>query len=281
MTIKIVTDSTSDLPMDVAEENGIVVIPVFVNMEGKSYRDNVDISRKEFYERLPHCKTLPTTSAPGVDAFIKLYQKLASEGATQIISIHISSSLSNVGNVARLAAEAIPDTPITVFDSGQLSLGLGLMALQAARAAADGAPHDEIVQMLASMVKRTYSFALLDTLDYLRRGGRISFLQHNVAILLAIKPLLIQYFGEMKMERVRTHQRAVEKLLHMVKELGPMEKIALIHASALDRLDNLRQRLDSGLAALEVPFSGEVTPAIGTHVGPGAVGLVCVLAQAK
>jgi len=279
MTIKIVTDSTCDLPLGVTEENGVVVIPVFVNMEGKSYRDNVDISRKEFYERLPRCKTLPTTSAPGIDAFINLYQKLAEEGATHIISIHIASSLSNVGNVARLAAEAIPNIHITVFDSGQLSLGLGLMALEAARQAASGASHDEIIQMLGSMVKRTYSFALLDTLDYLRLGGRISFLQHNVAMLLAIKPLLIQYSGEMKMERVRTHQRAVGKLLHMVSELGPIEKIALIHASALDRLDGLRQRFNSGLAALEVPFSGEVTPAIGTHVGPGAVGLVCVLAQ--
>jgi DegV family protein with EDD domain len=279
MTIKIVTDSTCDLPLNVAEKNGIVVLPVFVNMEGRSYRDNVDISRKEFYEKLPSCKTLPTTSAPGIEAFITLYRKLAEEGATHIISIHISSSLSNVSNVARLASEAVPDISVTVFDSGQLSLGLGLMVLEAARKAANGASNEEIVQMLESMGKRTYSFALLDTLDYLRRGGRISFLQHNVAMLLAIKPLLIQYSGEMKMERVRTHQRAVGKLLQMVADLGPMEKIALIHASALDRLDGLRQRLNSGLAALEVPFSGEVTPAIGTHVGPGAIGLVCVLAR--
>ncbi len=279
MTIKIVTDSTCDLPVEVAAQWGITVVPVYINMDGKSYQDGVDLSRSDFYEKLPSAHPLPTTSSPGIDAFVKVFRELYDAGAEHIISIHISQTLSNIGNVANLAAEALQEegVPVTVFDSGQLTLGLGLLVLEAAQKAATGANKDEVMQTLEQMAKRTYSFALLDTLEYLKRGGRISFLQHNVATLFSIKPLLIMHGGDLKMERIRTHKRAVQRMLEMVRNLGALEKVALIHAHAIERLDGLRSAAGDLLRDIELPFSGEVTSAIGAHVGTGSIGLVCVL----
>ena len=279
MSVKIVTDSTCDLPEEIAGQWDISVVPVYINMDGKSYRDGVELSRSEFYERLPKTNPLPTTSAPGIDAFIEVFRKLHAEGAEHILSIHISKSLSNIANVANLAAEAVEEEGIrvTVFDSGQLALGLGLLVLEAAQAAKAGSNHTQVLELLEKTASRTYSFALLDTLDYLRRGGRISFLQHNVAMLLAIKPLLLMHAGELKMERVRTQRRAVERMLQMIRNLGAIEKIALIHAHASERLDSLREAAGDLFADLELPFSGEVTSAIGAHVGPGSIGVICIL----
>lgn len=278
MSIKIVTDSTCDLPAEVTEKWGITVVPVYINIEGKSYRDGIELSRSEFYERLPGANPLPTTSAPGIDSFVEVFRELHAGGAEHIISIHISKTLSNIANVAQLAAEAVEEEGISVevFDSGQLTLGLGLLALEAAQAAAKGHSREEVLQILADMTKRTYSFALLDTLEYLRRGGRISFLQHNVATLLAIKPLLIMHEGDLKMERIRTFKRAVENMLDHIHKLGTLEKVALIHAHAIERLDDLRSIAGDLFHELELPFSGEVTSAIGAHVGTGAIGVVCV-----
>lgn len=283
MSIKIVTDSTCDLPADVAEKWDITVVPVYINMDGKSYLDGVDLSRADFYERLPAASPLPTTSSPGIDSFVKVFRDLYAGGAEHIISIHISKTLSNIGNVANLAAEALEEegVPVTVFDSGQLTLGLGLLVLEAAQQAAAGADKDQVMHVLEQMAQRTYSFALLDTLEYLRRGGRISFLQHNVATLLSIKPLLIMHAGDMKMERVRTHKRAVQRMLEMIRNLGALEKVALIHAHAIERLDGLRNAANDLFHDIELPFSGEVTSAIGAHVGAGSIGVVCVLKPAS
>ena len=277
MKIRVVTDSTCDLPLEVAEMYGLVVVPVFINMNGKSYLDGVEISRAEFYEMLPSSDPLPTTSAPGIGTFVEIYKKLAEEGATYIISIHISGSLSNIPNIARLAAEAVEEVQVIVVDSGQLTLGLGLVALEAAQMAAGELSLDEVLEKIEDLKKRTHSYALLDTLDYLKKGGRISALQHNLATLLSIKPLLLFYQGDMVMEKVRTHKKAVERMLAHAASLGKLEKIALVHASSIERLEAVRDRARELFADLEVPFSGEVTPAIGSHVGPGSVGLVCIV----
>ena len=279
MSIKIVTDSTCDLPTDVTEKWGIVITPLYINMEGKSYLDGVDLSRAEFYERLPTARPLPTTSAPGIDTFVSTFRELHTNGAEHIISIHISNALSNVGNVAKLAAEAVEEEGIavTVYDSGQLTLGLGLLVLEAAQQAAKGKNIGEIVSALQEMGKRTYSFALLDTLEYLRRGGRISFLQQNVGNLLSIKPLLVMHDGNLEMWRIRTFRRAVERMMETIRKLGKLERVALIHAHAIERLDDLRAMAGDLIHDIELPFSGEVTSAIGAHVGPGSIGMVCVL----
>ena len=285
--IRIVTDSTSDLPKAVAAEHGIAVVPAYINIEGTSYVDGIDLTREEFYERLPQYKTPPTTSAPSLGTFVETYERLAAQGAAhcaahgaeEILSIHISATLSGMLNVAHAAAQATKAARVTVFDSKQLTLGTGFLALAAARAAAVGRSMAEIVDMLKEMVQRVYSFAALDTLEYLRRGGRLTRIQSSMGAVLRIKPLLTMYDGEMTMEKVRTRQRAIERMIGLVHDLGPLEQLALVHAHALDRVEMLRQKARDLIPAGLDPFCEEVTSVIGAHVGPGSVGLVCVTAH--
>ena len=277
--IRIVTDSTSDLPKAVIAEHGIGVVPAYINIGGKSYVDGVDLTREEFYERLPEYETPPMTSAPSVGTFVEAYERLAAQGAKEILSIHISARLSGMLNVAHVAAQATTTVRVIVFDSRQLTLGTGFLALAAARAAAMGRSMSDIVAMLKDMVRRVYSFAALDTLEFLRRGGRLTRVQSSVGTLLKIKPLLTMYDGELTMEKVRTRKRAIERMISQVRDFGPLEQLALVHAHALDRAETLwhvaRDLIPEGID----PFCEEVTSAIGAHVGPGSVGLVCVQAR--
>ena len=285
--IRIVTDSTSDLPKAVAAEHGIAIVPAYINIEGTSYVDGIDLTREEFYERLPQYRTPPTTSAPSLGTFIETYERLAAQGVAQgvapraqeILSIHVSATLSGILNVAHAAAQATKAARVTVFDSKQLTLGTGFLALAAARAAAVGRSMAEIVDMLKEMVQRVYSFAALDTLEYLRRGGRLTRIQSSMGAVLRIKPLLTMYDGEMTMEKVRTRQRAIERMIGLVHDLGPLEQLALVHAHALGRVEMLRQMARDLIPAGLDPFCEEVTSVIGAHVGPGSVGLVCVTAH--
>jgi DegV family protein with EDD domain len=238
----------------------------------------VDISRREFYERLPEYDPPPTTSAPGLGAFVKAYERLAAEGATEILSIHISASLSAILNVAHSAAQAIRAARVTVFDSRQLTLGTGFLALAAASAAQAGHSMAEIVGLLKERVLRTYSFAALDTLEYLRRGGRMSRAQSSLGELLKIRPLLTMYDGEMTVERTRTFKRTLERLDTLVHSLAPLEELALLHANAREKAEGLWEHFRHLVPQVQRPFIVEVTPAIGAHVGPGGVGLVCVRA---
>ena len=281
MSVRIVTDSSCDLPKELTERHKISVIPLYVNIGDKSYLDEVELSRADFYEGLPDFKSHPTTSAPGLGMFAELYDQLAAEGATEVLSIHISATLSNTVNVARLAAEATESVPVTVFDTGNLTLGVGLMVLDAAEAAAAGKSMDEILAMLADKSRRTYSFAALDTLEYLRRSGRLSRFQSSLGALLQVKPLLTMHDGEMSLERVRTRRRAVERVIELVKEVGPLEQLAVVHTHALERAKDLQQQVAGLFPANSRHLSEEVTPVIGTHVGPRAVGLVAVASSGR
>lgn len=279
MPIRIVTDSTSDLPKAIAAGHGITVVPAYINIAGRSYVDGVDLTRKEFYERLPEYETPPTTSAPSLGTFVEAYERLAARGAEEILSIHVSATLSGMLNVAHAAAQATEAVRVTVFDSRQLSLGTGLLVLAAAKTASVGRSMAEIVDMLREMVLRVYSFAALDTLEYLRRGGRLTRIQSGVGTLLRVKPLLKMYNGELTMEKVRTRKRAIERMVSLVHDVGPLEQFALLHAHALDRVAALQQAVRELLPEGVDPFCEEVTSVIGAHVGPGSVGLVCVGAR--
>ena len=278
MSIKIVTDSTCDLPESVVVENGITVIPCYINMNGRSYLDGVELSRQVFYESLPGLSSVPTTSAPGLGTFVQVYKQLVAEGASGIISVHISASLSNVSNVASLAAQQISAVPVMVFDSGQLTLGTGLLALAAAKAAASGSSMEEIVALLKGMALRVYTFAALDTLEYLRRGGRISGLQNRLGTLLQIKPLLKMHDGKIAFERARTYGKSIRRLISFVSDLGPLEQLSLVHTHAPHKVEGLRQQAQHLFPPGKAPLCVEVTPAIGAHTGPGAVGFICVTA---
>jgi DegV family protein with EDD domain len=276
MSIRIVTDSTCDLPEQVVEEHGITVVPLYINIGQDSYLDGVELSRQKFYQNLPNYGVFPTTSVPGPAAFVRAYEKLATEGATEILSIHISETLSNVVNSARLGAEELPHLSVTPFDSGQLSLGVGIQAIAAAKAAAAGKPMREIVALLESMSARSLTMAALDTLEFLRRSGRLTRFQSILGSLLSLKPIIKMQAGEMDMERIRTRRWAIERMIQTVEELGPLEELAVVHTGAPESAEELYEQARHLFPKQERPQFGEVTPVIGAHIGPGAVGFVAL-----
>jgi DegV family protein with EDD domain len=278
MTIRIVTDSTCDLPQALALRYGITVLPLYINFGTLSYLDGVDLSRREFYEKLPDYDTPPTTAVPGITAFTRTYEDLATQGATEILSIHVAETLSAICNVARKAAEEIERIPVTVFDAGQITLGTGLAAVAAAEAAAKGKPISEILSLLEDMALRTYAYAALDTVVFLRRSGRLTAIQFGLSTVLSIKPLILMHRGQLSSERVRTREGCVRRMIELVRSLGPLEQLALVHSNAPERAEELRQQVQPLLPTDEPPLCVDVTPIIGTHVGPGAVGLVAVAA---
>jgi len=280
LTIKIVTDSTCDLPASLIQEYGISIVPLYINAGEQSYLDGIEMSRREFYERLPGWKTPPTTALPGVETFRQTYESLAAQGATEILSIHISVSLSGTVNTARLAAQQTGAAPVTVLDSRQLSLGTGFLALAAAQAAAGGHTMAEIVASLEELIPRIHVFAALDTLEFMRRSGRVKGFQFGVGNLLNIKPILKMHNGAPKSEKVRTHRRAIERLIQLVGNLGPLERLDLVHTNAPDEAEALRQRASHLFPSnQQPPLSVDVTPVIGAHIGPGAVGFACIAAR--
>jgi DegV family protein with EDD domain len=276
MTVKIVTDSTCDLPQDVLEKYEIKVIPLYVNFGSKSYLDGVELSRQEFYEMLPGSDTFPTTAVPGLPAFSNVYEDLAAQGADEVVSIHIASTLSATCDVARKAAEQTKSVPVTVFDAGQVTVGTGLAAVAAAEAARARKSVSDIVSLLEDMVPRIHSYAALDTVEFLRRSGRLTAIQYGLSTILGIKPLIMMHNGELGSERVRTGTGCIGRMIELVTDLGPLEQLALVHTNAPQRAEELYQQARHLFPLDETPLSVEVTPIIGAHVGPNAVGMVAV-----
>lgn len=278
MTIRIVTDSTCDLPPDRVARWGIQVVPMYINVGDQGFRDGVDLTREAFYQRLPAFPVHPTTAAPSPEAFRSIYAALAAEGATHILSIHVAGTLSAVVNVARSVAREITAVPITVIDSQQLSLGIGFLVETAARLAVLGRSVVDILAAVQDQIARTQVFAALDTLEYLRRSGRLNGLLAGFGTILQLKPLLTLSHGVAGTERVRTRRRATERLLEMLRAVGPLEQVALLHAHAVDRANELRGLAAEWLPAGEI-LTVDITPVLGAHLGPGAVGFAAVAAR--
>jgi DegV family protein with EDD domain len=282
MTIRIVTDSTCDLAPATADRLGITVVPAYINIGDQSYLDGVDLTRRQFYADLPSYPVPPTTAAPASGTFTEVYERLAGEGATQIISIHVSAKLSAILNAARLGAEATDAVPVTLFDSQQLTLGLGLLVLVAAEAAAAGKRLEDILALLNERLPRTHVYAQLDTLEYLRRSGRVSWAQFGLGTLLKIKPILHVHDGVVSIaEKVRTSKRAQERMLEMAMALQPFERLAFLHTNAPEAAAALREQVNHLLPEGATAEAVEVTPAVGAHVGPGAVGFALITASPK
>jgi len=279
MSVRIVTDSTCDLPGSVIEALGLRVVPLYIHIGNTDYLDGVDMSREQFYSGLPTFPSHPTTAAPSIEVFEGVYQELASEGASGIVSIHIAESLSNVVNVARLAAQRFTDVPVRVIDSGQLTLGVGLEAVAAVRAAEAGATIEEVERLVKDMIPRTHTFAALSTVEFLRRSGRLTQFQFGLATVLKILPLLKMHRGVAEMEKVRTEERATKRLLTLLMEQSPVEQLAVVHTNAPLKASALYERAKPLIGELSEPIYGSVTPVIGAHIGPGAVGFVCVQRQ--
>jgi DegV family protein with EDD domain len=278
MTIRIVTDSTCDLPTEVIKEYAIAVIPILIHMGSQEYLDGIDLSRQQFYKDLPGMNPPPTTAAPGHDAFRQVYERLAAEGATEILSIHIAHKLSAVVDIARRAAQETKTAQVTVLDSRQLSLGMGFEVEIAAEAMSAGSSISEILARLEAQIARTHVFAALDTLEYVRRGGRMNAAITALGNLLQIKPVLKMYQGDPTAERVRTRAHAVKRLKELLAECAPFERVALVHTDAEARAQALLEEVRGGLPGGEI-WMQEINPVLGAHIGPGVIGFACISSQ--
>ncbi|OQY35598.1 MAG: hypothetical protein B6I38_01395 [Anaerolineaceae bacterium 4572_5.1] len=271
----IVTDSTSDIPASLREKYNIFEIPAILVIEGKESLDGVGISRNEFYNRMPTMNTAPTTAAPSVGSFQNLYRHLFDEGYTEIISIHASSKLSGIFNSARIAAQGFKEN-INVIDSQQLTLGLGFQVIAAAKAAIQKLPVEKILARITNIQKRVNVVALLDTLEYVRRSGRVSWAKASLGTLLHIKPFLTlangtaQSFGAS-----RSRKKGVLRLLNLLQALGPLEYLAILHSNAKEDAQRFFESYPHDLP--EQTFIVNVTTIIGTHVGPNGLGYAAVV----
>ncbi len=282
MNIQVVTDSTCDLPKALSEQNKIHIIPLYINMGDQGYIDGIDLTRQEFYQRLPNQIPPPTTATPSIDTFLNVYKDLIEQGANHIFSIHISEKLSATVNVARRAAEQIKSlplkVPVTVIDSQQISMGTGFVVLKAVELVSEGLGSTEILECLEAFHPRVFVFAALDTLEYLRRSGRMNNVIAGIGSLLQVKPLLKMHQGEPMSEKVRTKSRSIQRLINLVQEVGALEKIALVHTNAPNTADELWKKVKPLFPNFDKPISVNVTPVIGTHLGPNAVGFALIQA---
>jgi DegV family protein with EDD domain len=277
MTIKIVTDSACDVPEAIATALGITIVPVYINIGEKSYLEGVELPRPTFYKKLPGYTVYPTTAAPASGTFADVYERLAREGATEVISMHVAHSLSATYNAARLGAVSQESVPVTLFDTQQISLAAGLLVMMAAQAVASGQNMMEIINMLTERVKRAYIFGVIDTLDSLRRSGRVNWTEFGVGTVLRIKPVMMIHQGVVSIAgKIRTHKRAIEHTLNVLADMAPFEQLAVLHVSAPEAAEKLKEQaahlIPKGVSLPTV----EITPAIGLHLGLGAVGFACI-----
>ena len=280
MSVRIVTDSTSDIPPALAAEHGVTVVAQSVLFGDEELRDGVDIDADGFFARLDGAAELPTTSQASPGAFRDAYARLRDEGATGILSLHVSGKLSGTLDSARQGAQQVEGVPIELVDSRLATLALGIGVVAAAKAAAAGASLEQVRDAAADQFARTHVFFLVDTLEYLRRGGRVGRAQELVGGLLRVKPLLSLQDGEVvPVGRVRTKAKAVEELIARASALLPAAQIGAMHAAAADDLEAVIGRLRALDPAAEI-VSGQIGPAIGVHTGPGMLGLAIVTPSA-
>jgi DegV family protein with EDD domain len=281
MRIGIVTDSPSDVPADIIERYRIEVIPAILVIEGKEYVDGIDISREEYYHRLPGMRRPPSTAAPSPTDFAIRYQKLLSAGYEHVISIHIAEKLTSIPNFARTAARDFPDK-VTVVESGSLSLGSGFQSMAAAEASEMGLDLETILGIIRSTRERIRVGAALDTMDYLRRSGRVPAAITTIGGMLSIKPVVELREGVVRpLSAARTTRNAAQALLNFLLGLGPLERLAIMHTNAEHRAREFLNLLMTSPARNQIPREIRiinVTPLIGTHIGPNGLGFAAVKA---
>jgi DegV family protein with EDD domain len=270
----VVTDSTSDVPRAWVERWGITVVPLTVHFGQDSFADGVDLTNEEFFDRLSGTDRLPTTSAPSPGAFAEVYRRLTGE-CEGVISIHISSTLSATAEAARLGAESVDGFPVHVVDSRSLTMCVAFLC----RVAAESPSLEEALRRVQERVPRQRILALLDTLRYVEMGGRVSRAQAMIGTMLDLKPILALTDGEIKgVDRVRTRARAIARLVDLLRRDTPVEYLAVVHAQAADDARRIRSLLAEELPDPEIEI-GQTGAVLGTHVGPGSVGLTYVRAM--
>ena len=270
MGVRVVTDSACDLPDDLIERDGIEVVPLTIRFGKEGLVDRKELSTDECWRRLADSDVLPETSAPSAGAFEAAFRRQIADGATGIICINLSSKLSATMQSAQVAAQAVQaDCP--VVDSLMVSMGLGSLCLTAARRAADGDSLESIVANVTDRRNRSKLYGALDTLEFLKKGGRVGNARALLGSMLAIKPVLEVRDGEVEEAgKVRTRSKALRLLVERVKE-GPFENLAVLHGNAPD-LDELLDLLEPLTPRDEIVI-GQIGPVIGTHAGPRVIGV--------
>lgn len=272
MAVRVVTDSACDLPDDLIERYGIEVVPLTIRFGHEELVDRKELSTDEFWRRLADSDVLPETSAPSAGAFEGAFRRLVEDGATGIICINLSSKLSATMQSAQVAAQTVQaDCPVVVVDSLLVSMGLGSLCLTAATRAADGDSLDSIVADVTDRRNRSKLYGTLDTLEFLKKGGRVGNARALLGSMLAIKPVVEVRDGVVEEAgKVRTRSKALRLLVDRVKE-GPFENLAVLHGNAPD-LDELLDLLEP-LAPRDEIVVGQIGPVIGTHAGPRVIGV--------
>jgi DegV family protein with EDD domain len=277
LAVRILVDSTADIPRERAQSLGIEVVPLTVLFGDESFRDGVDLDGPTFYRKLVSSSVMPTTSTPPPGLFEEGYRRLIGEGATAVLSIHLASKLSATFSVARSAAETVSQAtgaPIELVDSGTVSAGFGLPAEIVAREAREGNSLAELKAHAESLCARVHLYAVLDTLEFLRRGGRIGRARALLGGLLNVKPLIAVRDGEVvPVENVRTRGKAFDRIGQLVAELGDLEALAIVQGDETvgQQLEAVVRRFWTG--PIETSTLG---PVVGTHAGPGAAGVIAI-----
>jgi DegV family protein with EDD domain len=277
MTVRIVTDSSCDLPQAMADALGIRIVPLSVRFGDTEYIDRTTITATEFWSKCAASATLPETAAPSPGSFEETYRSLAAEGATAIVVVALSSDLSATMQSAELAARAVaPGIDVRIVDSRNASMGLGLTVLACAELAKTGASADEVVARAHSVIPRTRVFAALDTLDNLKKGGRIGGAKAMLATVMSIKPLISITNGLVEEAgKQRTRSKALAHLVDILRNQEvPIERLAVLNAQCAD--------IDAFIAMVKEVYTGEIIvgdigAVIGTHAGQGTIGIVFLL----
>jgi DegV family protein with EDD domain len=275
MPVRIVTDSACDLPEAVCEQLGIEVVPLSIRFGEREYVDRKELSTDAFWRELESASTLPETAAPSVGAFEETFRKLSDEGADGIVCINLSAKMSATMQSAQVAAKALDgETPIEIIDSMSASMGIGNLALIAARRAANGATIEEIVREVEGARARQHVYAAVDTLEYLRKGGRIGGAQAMLGSMLSIKPVIVVKDGAVEQGgKVRTRSKALQFLIDQIPA-GKVEMISVLHANAPD-IDDFLKMLEPVVPDAEVVV-GVIGPVVGVHTGPRIMGIAWI-----
>jgi DegV family protein with EDD domain len=272
MTVRIVTDSSADLPAELAQQHQITVLPCYVVVDGQTLKDGVDIQADDFYRRLQAEGPTPTTAQPTVADFQAVYQDLTSQG-DQVVSIHVSGKLSGTLNSAEQAKGSLDGEAVEIIDSRLAAMPLGLVVLEAAALAAEGGSHQEVAEKVRQGLDLHHGLFALDTLEFLQKGGRIGKAQAFLGSVLNVKPILRLHEGEAHpVERPRNRERAMHRLVELVKELGPVRRMAVIHSTDAERMAVLKQEL-TGLLPADQIIEARFGSTLGTYIGPDALGV--------
>ncbi len=274
--VAVVTDSAAGIPQELAEKHGIHVMPLIVLFGQEMYRDGVDMTSQEFYRRFRESEELPTTSTPSLGDFLSLYTELSRE-TEGIVSLHVSRPLSGVFDIAKGAARELrSQVPIEVIDTRTATMAQGFIALEAAKAARAGQNLAQVVQRAEEMVPRVKFFAILDTLRYLQRGGRIGRAEALMGSVLQVKPILsIDRDGMViGLDRPRTKHKALERILELTEEEVGSRPVhmAVMHADALAEAERLKAQVETRFNCVEL-YLAEFTPVMTAYSGPGLVGV--------